>query len=104
MKLYTGIVENRIDPLNLGRCQVRIVGLHTHDKAQLPTADLPWAYPLQPVTSAAMNGIGFTPIGPLEGTSVVVMFTDDDLQQPVMLGTIGGVSTEPGIIENDDIL
>ena len=34
---YTGIVENRSDPLQLGRCQVRIVGLHTHDKVQLPT-------------------------------------------------------------------
>lgn len=101
MRLYTGIVENRIDPLNLGRCQVRIVGLHTHDKAQLPTADLPWAYPMQPVTSAAMNGIGYTPIGPVEGTSVVIMFTDVDLQQPVMLGTIGGISTTPGIIETD---
>lgn len=101
MKLYTGIVENRIDPLSLGRCQVRIVGLHTHDKAQLPTADLPWAYPMQSVTSAAMNGIGYTPIGPVEGTSVVIMFVDTDLQQPVMLGTIGGISTAPGIIEND---
>ena len=57
---YTGVVENRSDPLQLGRCQVRIVGLHTHDKVQLPTNDLPWATPMQPVVSAAMNGIGFT--------------------------------------------
>jgi predicted chitinase len=100
MNFYTGIVENRIDPLNLGRCQVRIVGLHTHDKTQLSTEDLPWAYPLQPVTSAAMNGIGYTPIGPVEGTSVIIVFADEDLQQPIMMGTLGGISSPPGIIDD----
>ena len=39
MELYTGVVENRNDPLRLGRCQVRIVGLHTEDKTVLPTKD-----------------------------------------------------------------
>ena len=91
MKLYTGCVENRMDPLRLGRCQVRIVGLHTEQKSVLPTEDLPWAYPLQPVTSAAMNGIGHTPVGPVEGTWVVIFFRDEDEQQPIMLGTIGGI-------------
>lgn len=98
MNFYTGIVENRIDPLNLGRCQVRVVGLHTHDKTQLPTQDLPWAFPLQPVTSAAMNGIGHTPVGPVEGTSVIILFADTDLQQPIMIGTLGGISSLPGAI------
>jgi predicted chitinase len=101
MKFYTGIVENRIDPLNLGRCQVRVVGLHTHDKTQLSTEDLPWAYPLQPVTSAAMNGIGYTPVGPVEGTSVIIVFADEDLQQPIMMGTLGGISSAPGVIQED---
>ena len=89
--LYTGVVENREDPLKLGRCQVRIVGLHTDDKAVLSTADLPWAYPMQPVTSAAMNGIGWTPVGPVPGTWVVIMFHDDEFQMPIMIGTIGGI-------------
>jgi Gp5 N-terminal OB domain len=72
MKLYTGVVENRRDPLKLGRCQVRIVGLHTEQKTVLPTKDLPWAFPMQPVTSAAMNGIGHAPVGPVEGTWVII--------------------------------
>ena len=42
---YTGCVENRLDPLKLGRCQVRVVGLHTENKVELPTFDLPWAHP-----------------------------------------------------------
>lgn len=91
MKLYTGCVENRMDPLRLGRCQVRIVGLHTEAKSVLPTEDLPWAYPLQPVTSAAMNGIGHAPVGPVEGTWVVIFFRDEEEQQPIMLGSIGGI-------------
>lgn len=91
MKLYTGVVENRFDPLKLGRCQVRVVGLHTEQKALLPTSDLPWAYPMQPITSAAMNGIGVAPVGPVEGTWVIVVFRDEDLQQPIILGTVGGI-------------
>jgi predicted chitinase len=91
MKLYEGCVENRDDPLKLGRCQVRVVGLHTHDKNILPTADLPWAYPLQSVTSAAISGLGHSPVGLVEGTWVVIMFRDEDEQQPVILGSIGGI-------------
>lgn len=102
MNFYYGIVENRSDPLRLGRCQVRVVGLHTHDKSQLPTADLPWAVPLQPVTSAAMNGIGFSPLGPVEGSSVVIMFADEDQQQPIILGTVGGIPSLPAPVDNDD--
>lgn len=112
MQLYQGVVENRKDPMKLGRCQVRVIGLHTHDKAQLPTKDLPWAYPMQPVTSAAMNGIGHAPVGPVEGTWVVVMFRDDDEQYPVILGTFGGIPQQfesvdadrPGVILKDDEL
>ena len=102
MNFYYGIVENRQDPLRLGRCQVRVVGLHTHDKSQLPTNDLPWSVPMQPVTSAAMNGIGYAPIGPVEGTAVIIMFADADQQQPIMLGTVGGIPNEPLPIDADD--
>lgn len=102
MNIYFGIVENRNDPLALGRCQVRVVGLHTHDKNLLPTSDLPWAATMQPTISAAMNGIGHTPIGPVEGTSVVVTYLDDSMQQGLILGAVGGIATEPVPIDYDD--
>ena len=89
--IYTGVVENRYDPLKLGRCQVRIIGLHTHDKQKLPTEDLPWAYPMQSITSAAMSGIGSTPLGLVEGTSVLIAFQDVDQQYPIMIGSLGGI-------------
>ena len=100
--IYFGIVENRSDPLQLGRCQVRVVGLHTHDKNLLPTSDLPWCASMQPVTSAAMNGIGHTPLGPVEGTSVVVTYLDDSMQQGLIMGAVGGIATNPVPIDFDD--
>ena len=101
MQLYTGVVENRQDPLKLGRCQVRVSGLHTHDKLVLKTEELPWAHPMQPVTSAAMSGIGHAPVGPVEGTWVVVMFRDDDEQYPILLGTLGGIPQDFGAVDSD---
>lgn len=100
--IFFGVVENRSDPLELGRCQVRVVGLHTHDKNLLPTSDLPWCATMQPTTSAAMNGIGWTPIGPVEGSSVVVMYLDDTFQQGVIMGAVGGIATNPVPIDFDD--
>lgn len=88
---YTGVVENRLDPLKLGRCQVRIFGLHSNNVSELATEDLPWAFPVQPITSAAMNGMGHTPLGPVEGTWVIIVFRDKDEQQPLILGTLGGI-------------
>ena len=106
MKFYTGVVENREDPLKIGRCQVRVVGLHTENKSILPTSDLPWAHPVAPVTSASMSGIGWTPVGPVNGSWVLITFTDEDLQQPLMLGTLPGIpqskAAEIAIEESDD--
>ena len=91
---WQGVVEDRIDPLKLGRCRVRILGYHTNNKVDgigIPTDHLPWATPVQPITSAAMNGIGTTPMGPVEGTWVFGFFRDGkDAQEPVMMGTFGG--------------
>ena len=41
---WAGVVEDRQDPLKLGRCRVRCLGYHTEDKNVLPTSDLPWAH------------------------------------------------------------
>ena len=94
---WQGVVEDRIDPLRLGRCRVRILGYHTDNKQDgegIPTVDLPWATPSQSITSAAMNGIGTTPMGPVEGTWVFGFFRDGkNAQEPVITGTFGGISS-----------
>ena len=92
---WHGVVEDRQDPLYLGRCKVRILGWHTEDKAELPTASLPWAQVLMPVTSASQTNVGHSPVGPVEGTWVMGFYRDGELaQEPVIMGTI------PGIPEN----
>jgi hypothetical protein len=96
---WQGVVEDRKDPLKLGRVRVRVLGYHTDNKEEglgIPTADLPWATPSQPITSAAMNGIGTTPLGPVEGTWVFGFFRDGkNAQDPVMIGTFGGIPEKP---------
>lgn len=93
--IWYGVVEDRKDPLKLGRCRVRILKHHTAIRGKLPTQHLPWAYPAQPITSAAMSGVGQTPLGPVEGTWVIGFFRDgEDAQQPVFFGTLGGIPEE----------
>ena len=46
---WNGVVEDRKDPLFLGRCRVRILGWHTANKSELPTDMLPWAFPIMPL-------------------------------------------------------
>ena len=95
LNMFQGVVEDRQDPLELGRCRVRWLGLHTEEKNLISTEDLPWAYPVQPITSAAMSGIGTTPLGPVEGTWVVGWFRDGNkFQQPVYFGTLSGIPQE----------
>lgn len=86
---WIGVVEDRMDPEKLGRVRVRIFGYHTDNKVILPTRDLPWAVPIQPITSAAISGIGSSPLGPVEGSWVIGFFLDgEDMQQPAIFGTI----------------
>ena len=92
---WNGVVEDRKDPLFLGRCRVRILGWHTEDKSTLPTEDLPWAQAILPITSASQTGVGESPVGPVEGTWVMGFFRDGELaQEPVMMGTMHGIPAD----------
>ena len=89
---FVGVVEDRQDPKHLGRVRVRCLGHHTEVHEDLKTEDLPWAHPMNPITSATVSGIGQTPLGVVEGTWVVGFFQDGaDAQQPVIMGTLPGV-------------
>ena len=90
MNLYTGCVENRKDPMKLGRCQVRVVGVHTHDKTILPTADLPWSTPVFPINNSSSWS------APLVGDWILGFFMDgENAQFPVMLGVIPYIKDNP---------
>lgn len=92
---FTGVVENRHDPLLLNRVKVRCFGWHTENKRALPTEDLPWASVLMPTTSSGTSGVGEGTHGLVEGSWVMGFFRDgNDAQDPVVLGTIMGVNAE----------
>ena len=89
---FVGVVEDRQDPKKLGRVRVRCLGYHSENISDLPTSSLPWAHPMNPVTSATVSGVGQTPLGAVEGTWVIGFFQDGaEAQQPIIMGTLPGV-------------
>lgn len=90
---FTGIVENRKDdPLEIGRVQVRVFGVHTESLDDIPTSALPWAICMMPATSASLSGIGNSGAQYLEGSLVMLFFLDgESKQQPVIMGSAHGI-------------
>ena len=92
---FFGVVEDRNDPLKMGRVRVRCFNWHTNDKSKVPTDALPWAQCMQPVTSAAISGIGRSATGLVEGSWVIGFFLDgEDAQKPMIMGSMAGIPTE----------
>jgi hypothetical protein len=86
---WTGVVEDRNDPAFMGRVRVRIFGVHSTDRTEIPTETLPWATPLFPATAASFGGIGATAPGMIEGTWVMGFFRDGfSCQDPVIIGAL----------------
>ena len=82
---FTGIVEDRQDPLNLGRVRVRILGRNGIDLNLLPTNNLPWAQVLLPTNNP-------NPYPPKEGDQVFGMFIDGkNAQSPIILGVFPSI-------------
>jgi len=95
---YQGIVEDRMDPLEVGRVRVRVFGIHSPDLGQVPTDSLPWA---QVKGDAYLNGgnsgIGWSPVGILPGTMVWVYFADgEEYQVPIVTGICAGINDAIG--------
>ena len=100
---FTGVVEDRNDPLEVGRVRVRIYGLHTDDKSLIATPDLPWCDVLMPTSTASLSGLGMSPHGLVEGTTVMGMFRDEgDMQDFVVMGSLFGLPSDKWKIVNGD--
>lgn len=81
---WFGVVEDRQDPMGLGRCRVRVFGVHTEVLTDIPSDHLPWAYP-----SHSVNNHTFST--PKEGEYVFGFYIDGKFaQQPVIMGIIPG--------------
>jgi hypothetical protein len=83
---WMGVVESRNDPLNLGRCQVRIFGHHTENLNEIPTSDLAWALPSYSPNAAWVSST------PIPGDFVWGFFTDGaSAQFPIIVGVYPGI-------------
>jgi len=90
---FTGVVEDVLDPKQMGRVRVRCFGYHSDNKSEIPTDSLPWALVMNPVQSASMSGTGVSATGILQGTWVIGFFRDAmSAQDPIVMGTIPSIS------------
>ena len=92
---FNGVVEDRNDPQYLGRVRVRCVGIHTQDKAVLPTPICLGRRLFCRLHRPAISGLGQSPSFLVEGTWVFGYFRDgDDCQEPMVIGSLPGVPAE----------
>jgi hypothetical protein len=88
---WVGVVVDRLDPLNVGRCKVRIKGIHADNLAEVSNEDLPWAQPLNPV-----NGSFQSPSTLKEGDFVMGFFMDGEQgQYPIVMGHFATIPEVP---------
>jgi hypothetical protein len=84
---WIGVVEDRQDPMHLGRCRVRFFGFNNESLTENPTQNLPWAHPAH-----SLNDQTFST--PKESDVVFGFFADGQSRQfPIMLGVIPGYYT-----------
>ena len=90
---WIGEVEDIEDPMELGRCKVRVLGYYTNVRggttADLPTEALPWATVLQHTCQAGNAGQGESS-GQLQPGAIVMGFFMDgeDAQMPIVIGVL----------------
>jgi len=95
---YRGIVEDRNDPDKLGRCRIRVFGIHTEVKIQtptegIPTDHLPWAEPAISAVEGGVTGFGVWSV-PLQGSQVLVYFEEGNMMKPRWLASLPGKPAE----------
>jgi len=96
--MYRGVVEDRNDPKKMGRVRVRVFGVHTEQKTKddfngIPTEELPWATPANPLFEGSIAGFGSWSV-PLQGSHVFVFFENGHINNPVYFATSPGLPTE----------
>jgi hypothetical protein len=80
---WVGEIRNRVDPLGLYRCQVRIFGWYGDE---IQDKDLPWAHPMVSFNASK------TFSAPSVGDWVVGFFMDSQSGQfPIMMGVLPGI-------------
>lgn len=90
-----GVVEDRHDPLQLGRVRVRVFGMHSHDRINdIQIEQLPWSIVMQP-TNASTTAGNISQL--VEGTWVLILFIDENYQDYIVLGSLPGAAPDADI-------
>ena len=99
---FFGRIEDVNDPLQLGRARVRPFNVYSSEQADVETEHLPWATVIQDVSRPATNNTGTNPAMTV-GTTVFGIFTDKEMQTPLILGRISGTNVETDVPSFHDI-
>lgn len=89
---FIGVVEDRNDPLKIGRVKLRIHGLHGNQVAT-SKEHLPWAPVLMPAYSASLLQVGQSPTGLQVGSTVIGFFMDgNESNMPIVIGSLAATN------------
>ena len=96
--IYRGVIEDNNDPEMLGRCRIRIWGIHdeniTPDEFEgIPTENLPWSEPCLGLVEGSVSGAGCFSV-PLQGSHVFLFFEGGNWQSPRYFATVPGQPEE----------
>lgn len=97
--IYKGVIEDNNDTeKQMGRCKIRIFGVHTPKKVKtetegIPTNEIPWAEPALGLFGGSVNGIGAWTV-PVQGTLVFIFFEQGNILKPRYFATIPGYPTD----------
>lgn len=96
---FIGVIEDRQDPLKIGRCRVRFIGWHSENKFGIRTEELPWCEVLLSPTFTNIHT-------PREGDMVFGFFKDGNAaQSPVIMGVFPKIPTKGGkVISNSNLV
>ena len=100
--IYRGVVENNNDEeMQMGRCQIRIFGIHTDDLNDMPVEDLPWAQPALGLFEGSVSGYGSWTV-PLQGSHVFLFFENGNHLEPRYFASVPGMPLDQkhGMEEN----
>lgn len=87
---FFGFVEDIMDPMEIGRVRVRVVGYNSSNTGELPTSALHWFSVGNDPRGACVSGVGQSPTGLLVGTLVSGHYIDADKQQGVITNAFTG--------------
>lgn len=92
--LYRGIVLDNKDPMNLGRCRIKVPSIHGN--RDVPVNFYPWSRGISVLPVNSNSGSSYVPeIGDI----VWVLFEGGDKDSPVYFGGTRGTVDEPAPID-----